>query len=148
MGSIEGVLLTQLRIIGGASGNVMHAIKNNETAYQGFGEAYFSTVEQGQVKGWKKHTKMLLNIIVPAGEIYFVLFDDRRDSPSYHTTLEVSLSPENYQRLTVPPGVWMAFKGMGNGLNMLLNVASIVHDPLEAENLPIKNDLIPYSGFL
>ena len=148
MGSIEGVLLTPLKIIGGASGDVMHAIKNYETSYHGFGEAYFSTVEQGQVKGWKKHTRMLLNIIVPAGEINFVLFDDRKDSPSYRETQEVSLSLENYQRLTVPPGVWMAFKGTGNGLNMLLNVASITHDPLEAENLPIKNDLIPYAGFL
>jgi dTDP-4-dehydrorhamnose 3,5-epimerase len=148
MGSIEGVLLTPLKIIGGASGNVMHAIKNHETTYHGFGEAYFSTLEQGQVKGWKKHTKMLLNIIVPAGEINFVLFDDRKDSPSYREMQEVSLSLENYQRLTVPPGVWMAFKGMGNGLNMLLNVASITHDPTEAENLPIKNDLIPYAGFL
>jgi dTDP-4-dehydrorhamnose 3,5-epimerase len=148
MGSIEGVLLTPLKIIGGASGNVMHALKKSEASFQDFGEAYFSTVEQGQVKGWKRHTKMLLNIIVPAGEIYFVLFDDRKESPSYREMQEVSLSLENYQRLTVPPGVWMAFKGRGKGLNMLLNIASIAHDPLEAENLPIKNDLIPYAGFL
>ena len=29
----------------------MHAIKNNENSYHGFGEAYFSTVEQGAGKG-------------------------------------------------------------------------------------------------
>ena len=147
MGSIEGVIVTPLKIITGASGNVMHAIKNHEPAFQGFGEAYFSTVEPGEVKGWKKHTRMVLNLIVPAGEISFVLYDGRKDSPSYDTTWEVSLSLSNYQRLTVPPGVWMAFKGVGTGLNMLLNIASIPHDPLEAENLPLINDFIPYAGF-
>jgi dTDP-4-dehydrorhamnose 3,5-epimerase len=148
MGGIEGVLITPLKIIEGESGSVMHAIKNNETAFQGFGEAYFSTVEPGQVKGWKKHTKMLLNIIVPVGSILFVLYDDRKDSKSFQSIQEVSLSTNNYQRLTVPPGVWMAFKGLGNGLNMLLNVASIAHDPLEAESLPVKNDKVPYAGFV
>jgi dTDP-4-dehydrorhamnose 3,5-epimerase len=148
MGSIEGVLLTPLKIITGESGSVMHALKNHETAYHGFGEVYFSTVEPGYVKGWKKHTKMLLNIIVPSGAIHFVLYDDRGDSPSFQTIQEVSLSTENYQRLTVPPGVWMAFKGLGSGLNMLLNVASIPHDPTETENLPLKNDIIPYAGFI
>jgi len=41
----------------------------------------------------------------------------------------------------------MAFQGMGDQENILLNIASIPHDPLEAENLPIQNDLIPYQGF-
>jgi dTDP-4-dehydrorhamnose 3,5-epimerase len=148
MGNIAGVLLEPLKIIAGESGNVMHALKSHESSYHGFGEAYFSTVKQGHVKGWKKHSKMLLNLIVPAGAIHFVLYDDRADSASRHTLLEITLSTENYQRLSVPPGVWMAFKGLDKGLNMLLNIASIPHDPLEAENLPIKNDIIPYTGFI
>jgi dTDP-4-dehydrorhamnose 3,5-epimerase len=61
---------------------------------------------------------------------------------------EMQLSPANYQRLTVPPGVWMAFKGQSQGLNMLLNIGSIPHDPAEADNLPLKNDLINYPPFL
>ena len=147
MGAIEGVLLTPLRIIKGESGDVMHALKQQEESFKGFGEAYFSTVNQGAVKGWKKHRRMILNLIVPAGAIKFVLFDGRKESKTFETFQEVILSKDNYLRLTVPPGVWMAFQGVGGENNTLLNIASIPHDPLEAENLPIQNETIPYKGF-
>lgn len=148
MDTIEGVLLTPLRIIKGDSGNVLHALKEEEKSFSGFGEAYFSTVKEGSIKGWKRHQIMVLNIVVPVGNIHFVMFDDRSDSPSYRIIQEVAISMENYQRLTIPPGVWMAFKGMGKGTNMLLNIANIAHNPAEAETMPLINDLIPYKGFL
>jgi dTDP-4-dehydrorhamnose 3,5-epimerase len=147
MGDIEGVMLTPLRVIKGESGDVMHALKQQEESFQGFGEAYFSTVRPGAVKGWKKHRRMLLNVVVPVGAIKFVLYDPRLGSNSYQTIQEVVLSIENYQRLTVPPGIWMAFQGVGPKENILLNMASIPHDPLEADNLPVQNESIPYSGF-
>lgn len=144
---IEGVTLTPLKIIEGEAGNVMHALKQSEPSFAGFGEAYFSTVNFNSVKGWKKHKQMLLNIIVPAGAIRFILYDGRVESITYGQFQELTLSPSAYQRLTVPPGIWMAFKGLSESLNMLLNIASIPHHPEEADNLPLKNDLIPYKGF-
>ena len=147
MGVINEVILTPLRIIPGDSGDVMHALKQNEASFNGFGEAYFSTVQKLTVKGWKKHRNMVLNLIVPSGVIRFVLYDDRTDSKSFQIFQEVILSKENYQRLTVPPGVWMAFQGLSDEKNILLNIASIPHDPSEADNLPVQNELIPYQGF-
>ena len=41
MGSINGVILTPLKIIEGASGNIWHALKHDEESFAGFGEAYF-----------------------------------------------------------------------------------------------------------
>ncbi len=147
MGVIDEVKLTPLRIISDDSGKVMHALKQHESSFQGFGEAYFSTVEKQAVKGWKKHERMVLNLIVPSGAIRFVLYDDRPASKSFQTIQELILSKENYQRLTVPPGIWMAFQGISDGLNMLLNIASIPHDPTEADSLPVQNELIPFHGF-
>lgn len=141
----EGVMLTPLKIIEGESGNVLHGMKMSDPTFISFGEAYFSTVRSNARKGWKKHTRMTLNIVVPVGEIGFILFDDRTDSPTKGLFSEVRLSRANYQRLTVPPGIWMAFYGRGEGENMLLNLASIQHDPTEAENIPLENDRIPYS---
>jgi dTDP-4-dehydrorhamnose 3,5-epimerase len=147
MGAIKDVVLTPLRIIKGESGDVMHALKQHEESFSGFGEAYFSTINPKFVKGWKRHKMMTLNLIVPMGAIKFVLYDDREESESFNTVQEVIISADNYQRLTVPPGIWMAFQGLGEEKNILLNIASIPHDPLEADNLPIQNDLIPYRGF-
>lgn len=136
---IDGVTLTPLKIILGDKGNVMHALKSEEQSYTSFGEAYFSTVHYNEIKGWKKHHQMILNIIVPVGKIKFVIFDDRKDSVTKNSFFEVTLSNENYFRLTVQPGLWMAFKGMNEGLNMLLNIASIPHNPQEAENVSLQS---------
>ena len=144
---IKDVVLTPLRIIENPAGTILHAMKQPEASFAGFGEAYFSTVEHNVVKGWKKHTRMVLNIVVPCGRILFVLFDGREGSETRGKLMEVELSKDNYQRLTVPPGVWMAFKGLTGELNMLLNIASIPHDPQEAENLPLQNNNIPYPAF-
>src|SRR5450631_3174717 len=101
-----------------------------------------------RVKGWRKQRQMVLTIVMRVGSILFILFDERAGSKSYLQMQDLQLSPANYQRLTGPPGEWMAFKGQSKGLNMLLNIGSIPHDPAEADNLPLKNDLINYPPFL
>lgn len=130
---IDGVVLTSLRIIDTPGGDVLHGMKRSDTGYAGFGEAYFSSVKKGVVKGWKRHRCMTLNLVVPVGAVRFVLYDDRLDSPNCGMFQDVTLSISNYQRLTVPPMVWMAFQGEGEEGGMLLNIASIEHDPEEAD---------------
>ena len=142
--AIKGIMLTPLKIISGDAGDVLHAMKRTDASFCGFGEVYFSTVNKGQVKAWKRHRKMTLNLIVPCGEIKFVLYDGRTESPTYGKVFGVVLSRDNYQRLTVAPMIWSGFVGMGKGLNMLLNIASIPHDPQEVERLDVYNELIQY----
>jgi dTDP-4-dehydrorhamnose 3,5-epimerase len=129
---MEGVILTPLKQIYNPKGDILHAMKSCDPGFEGFGEAYFSTINQGNKKGWKKHTKMTLNLIVPLGEIKFVIFNE-------HTKIifNVNLSQNNYQRLTVKPGLWVAFKGIDEK-NMLLNLASIEHTPAESIYLDLK----------
>lgn len=142
---IEGVLLTKLKIIPGDSGDVLHAMKKTESSFLGFGEAYFSTIKKDAVKAWKRHRKMTLNLVVPCGKIKFVLYDERNNSPSHGEIFEITLSRNNYQRLTVPPMVWMGFKGMDNDLNMLLNIADMAHDPDDIDRMEAYKSHIRYS---
>lgn len=142
--SISGVLLTALKQIKTEKGSVYHGLKKTDDGYQGFGEAYFSCVYPGDIKGWKKHTQMVMNLIVPVGSIKFVIYDDRSDSLTHGCFSEVSLSLENYYRLTVPSGVWLAFASSSNEESMLLNIASIEHDPGEAENCSLETIQYPW----
>tara|TARA_Y100000992_G_scaffold302472_1_gene276811 strand:+ start:2389 stop:2832 length:444 start_codon:yes stop_codon:yes gene_type:complete len=130
---IEGVKLSKNKIINSVDGSVLHGIKRTDNSYKGFGEAYFSTVNFNCVKGWKKHTQMNLNLIVPHGEILFVLYDGRQNSPTFQMYNEYFLSIKNYARLTIPPKIWVAFKGIGKKKNLLLNIADIEHDQNEIE---------------
>jgi len=141
---IDGILLTDLKIIPAENGRVMHGLKATESSYQGFGEAYFSSILKGKVKGWKQHVKMTLNLVVPVGIIRFVIYDDRPGSKTYKIFNEFILGPEQkYSRLTISPGLWMAFQGIEDKLNLLLNIANISHDPAEVLQLPLANDQIP-----
>jgi dTDP-4-dehydrorhamnose 3,5-epimerase len=132
---IEGVIITQLDIIDTPGGDVMHVMKDTSAGYSKFGEAYFSQAHSGAIKAWKRHKTMVLNLVVPVGKIRFVLFDDRKVSSGKFQ--EVILSKENYCRLTVPPMIWVGFQGLGSGINLLLNIASIVHSPEESDRKPV-----------
>jgi len=131
---IEGVFITPQNIIETPGGDVMHAMRSTDQSFCGFGEAYFSSVEPGAIKGWKKHKRMVSNILVPVGKVLFVLFDNRTGEEIYQ---QVQLSKDNYSRLTVPPNIWMSFKGCDESTSLLLNLPNIVHDPEEEENLPL-----------
>lgn len=134
---MDGVILTPLKQIHNPKGDVFHAMKKSDVGFDSFGEAYFSTIHKGNIKGWKKHTLMTLNLIVPIGEIEFIVYDEQK-----HDFFKVKLSQDNYQRLTVKPNLWVAFKGLGE-YNLLLNLASIEHDPNEAQNIEL--DKIAYN---
>ena len=128
---MDGVILTPLKQIHNPKGDIFHAMKKSDAGFDGFGEAYFSTINLDDIKGWKKHTKMTLNVVVPLGEIEFVIYDEKKGE-----FLSVKLSQKNYQRLTVKAGLWMAFRGLAKS-SMLLNLASIEHDPSEAVALEL-----------
>jgi len=135
--TIDGVILTPLEIIKVAGGNVLHGMKETDPGYTSFGEAYFSTIDLNVVKAWKRHREMTLNLIVPIGTIRFVIYDNRKISSSYDKFYSVTLSRDNYSRLTVPPMVWMGFQGLGKINNMLLNIADIEHFPEESDRKEI-----------
>jgi len=40
--------------------------------------------------------------------------------------------------LTVPPMVWLGFQGLYSGGSILLNLANIIHDPLEVDKKTIE----------
>ena len=140
---IEGVILTPLKKIYHPKGDILHGIKKTDKGYLSFGEVYFSTIKYNEIKGWNRHKRMTLNLIVPIGEVIFVVYDAREKSVTKNNYSEYILSPVNYQRLTVPPNLWLAFKGNGNGTNLILNIADIEHDSAEIERLQL--DKIDYN---
>lgn len=133
--NIEGVILTTLKKICHPKGDIFHGLKKSDEGFTGFGETYFSSIKQDQIKGWNKHKRATLNLIVPTGIVTFVIYDDRLKAHSKNNFFEINLSPENYLRLTVPPGLWLAFRGKSKNTNLILSVSDIEHDPDEIERL-------------
>lgn len=141
---IDGVTLTPLRQIIDERGKVMHMLREDSSVFQRFGEIYFSCTHPGAIKAWHLHRKMTLNYAVIFGELKFVLYDDRRLSPTRGMIQEIFLSPENYCLVTVPPLIWNGFKGIGVKTTIVANCATLAHDPEEIERKPPFDPEIPY----
>lgn len=141
---IDGVVLTPLKQIFDERGKVMHMLREDSDVFERFGEIYFSCTHPGVVKAWHLHKEMTLNYAVISGEIKFVLYDDRENSPTNGVIQELFISPENYMLVTVPPMIWNGFKSVGSSPSIVANCATLPHDPAEIVRSSPFNSNIPY----
>jgi dTDP-4-dehydrorhamnose 3,5-epimerase len=133
--TLAAILLTPLPRIQTTGGDVLHAMKQSDAGYGGFGEAYFSWVAVDAVKAWKRHMRMTMNVVVPVGQVRFVFRSVNEDGGDEFRVEEIGL--DRYARITVPPGIWFGFQGLGTPQSLVLNIASILHDPNEVERLAL-----------
>lgn len=146
---ISGLLLIPLKIIPAKGGPVLKMasaewplIDNDPLK---FGEIYFSEVEPGCVKAWKRHFRQTQRFAVPAGKIRIALYDDRPDSPSCGGIYDIILGrPDNYNMLIIPPLLWYGFKCEGDENALVCNLVDIPHHPEEGEKIPANCDKIPW----
>ena len=141
---IDGIKITPLKQIFDERGKVMHMLRNDSEVFRKFGEVYFSSTYPGVVKAWHKHKEMTLNYAVIFGEIKFVLYDDRPDSPTKGNIQELFISPQNYILVTVPPLIWNGFKSIGTTQSIIANCADVPHKANEINRMHPTDKSIPY----
>ena len=127
---LSNIIVTPLKHIKVEGGDVLHALKNSDSSFNGFGEAYFSWITNGSVKAWKCHTKMTMNIIVPVGKVRFVFHLEG----TKEFRIE-EIGDNRYIRLSIPPGIWFGFQGISSRQSLVLNIANILHNPNEIKRL-------------
>ena len=131
----SGATLSDPGSVFNAKGDIYRVMKTTDPSFFGFGEAYFSFVNPGEVKGWKRHKDMILNVVVPVGSVRFVIAYNDDDAFKNLRFEQIILSAQNYLRLTIPANIWFAFQGISLEQNLVLNIASIMHDPHESETI-------------
>ncbi len=141
---IDGVVVTALRRIPDERGEIIHMLRNDDPAFERFGEIYFSMVYPGAIKAWHLHKVMTLNYAVITGMVKLVLYDDRGDSPTHKELMELFIGHSNYVRVKIPPNVWNGFKGIGSQPAMVANCATHPHDPEEIVRMSPFDQRIPY----
>lgn len=143
-GDIKGVAARPLQQTCDERGKVMHMLREDDPHFERFGEIYFSVVYPGVIKGWHLHTQMTLNYAVPSGRIKLVCYDDRPDSPTRGNVMELFLGEDCYQLVTIPPGIWNGFKGIGVTPALVANCATLPHHPVEIFRKDPFSPDIPY----
>jgi dTDP-4-dehydrorhamnose 3,5-epimerase len=116
------------------AGGTWRALRSDDEGYEGFGETYFTWINPGKAKAWKKHRLATCNLIVPVGEVIFAVEKGElnREFDSY------IIGQRNYQRLTIPPGRWFGFFGLSQQPSLIVNILNQIHDDTERENAPME----------
>ena len=123
----DKVILTPIERIKIEGGDVIKNIKAGDLGYKNFKETYYSFINFGKKKGWKKHKEMTLNLTCPFGEVNFILSEDLEDFES------ITLNDKNLFRITIKPGIWLAFEGLNKPLSIVNNVADMIHNEDEID---------------
>lgn len=138
--TLNDIRVTPLKKFPAVGGNVFHAMKENDIGFAGFGEAYFSWINTGAIKAWKRHKTMTMNLVVPYGQVRFVFCVNETNVLEENRVIEIG--SENYSRITVPQGLWFGFQGLSSPKSLVLNISNLIHDQNEVERKELKE--IPY----
>lgn len=147
---MKGVTITPLTKIPDDRGCIFHMMRNDSPLFKKFGEIYFSTVYPGVVKAWHIHSKMTLNYVVIKGNIKLAVLKEASgerikkgetpDEDEYkfypEEMQEIYIGDRNFLLVTIEPGIWNGFMGIGTEEAIVANLTDIPHDKNEIRRLP------------
>lgn len=120
-------LISQKKIqnVPNKNGDIRKILNKDDISFVGFGEIYTSFVKKDEIKAWKFHKKMTLNLTVIFGEIKFVFFD------GFETFKIINTSHDKPFLITVPPKIWYGFKSLNNSGALIMNLTDFIFDEKE-----------------
>jgi len=119
---IKGVKVRQLKPIPDERGRVMECLRSDWPEFIKFGQCYITTAYPGVVKAWHYHKLQTDNFICIHGMMKVVLYDGRRDSPTFGEINEFFVGEHNPQLIQIPAMVYHGFKCIGNSEGIIINI--------------------------
>lgn len=144
---INGVKIKNLKPIADERGRVMEILRADEEIFQKFGQAYITTAYPGVVKGWHRHRLQTDHFVCVSGMMKVVLYDSRKDSPTFGEINEFFIGEHNPQLIVIPNLIYHGFKCLGEEEAIVLNLPSepYNHKKPDEERLPFNTPEIPYN---
>jgi dTDP-4-dehydrorhamnose 3,5-epimerase len=134
LNNFKEIKVTRLKRIKVSGGDVKHYLRSDDPSFSEFGEVYFSQINFKEVKAWKKHKRMTLNLAVPMGNVKFVFWNEITN-----TFRKITIGDSAYNRITVGPGVWFGFTGLSSPTNLIASFTDIIHDSNEVDRREISD---------
>lgn len=143
---IEGVKIKKLRVIPDERGMLMEMLRSDDEIFQKFGQVYLSMAYPGVVKGWHYHKKQVDYFTIVKGMMKVVLYDCRKDSPTFNEINEFFMGEQNPILLVIPQFVLHGMKAIGTEPAFLVNCPTEPYNYTEPDEFrvdPHSKD-IPY----
>jgi dTDP-4-dehydrorhamnose 3,5-epimerase len=122
-GPIEGVTVTDFRFFHDERGWLAEVFRQdelNEEIYPAM--AYVSMTLPGVQRGPHAHRDQTDYFVFNSSVFKLVLWDGRKDSPTYMNRMVLHSGSEDPKYVVVPPGVVHAYKNVGDENGLVLNL--------------------------
>jgi dTDP-4-dehydrorhamnose 3,5-epimerase len=142
---IQGVEFKEIITHADDRGFFREIIRNTDEIFkEGFGQISHSTVYQGVIKAWHYHKKQSQWNYVVNGLIKVVLYDLRKESPTYNETMEFLAGDNQPCRIySFPPGVGHGYKCLNGPMNIIY-ITSGIYDQSDEGRIAHDDNLIGY----
>ena len=147
---IEGVDVKNLKVILDERGWLMEIFRNDDKLFSKFGQVYISAVYPNVLKAWHSHTKLSGNFACIVGQMHIVLYDSRKESPTYGKINQFTVGEKNPKLIHIPRNIFYGFKCISEKTAYLLNVADIAWNPEDPDKIRFAADSekIPYKWII
>tara|TARA_X000000950_G_C13756618_1_gene595011 strand:+ start:95 stop:523 length:429 start_codon:yes stop_codon:yes gene_type:complete len=131
---LDKIRIEKYNYVKNKNGIILKILDNKQNNLKSYKDAYFSFVKFNKIKGWKKHLRMTMTLVVPVGRVKFVFYDEEKFK-------SIIIGDNSFYKIIVPPNIWFAFKGISKGKNVVFNLANLKHNDKEVvkkRNIQIK----------
>lgn len=138
---INGVKVKQLKPIPDERGSVMEIFRSDDPEFEKFGQVYMTTAYPGVVKGWHYHKIQTDNMAAIKGMMKLVIYDGRKDSPTYKELNEFFIGIHNPLLVQIPKLIYHGFKCISEEEATIINCPTEPYD----KNTPDEYRLDPHT---
>lgn len=117
-----------LLVVPDERGRLMETLRCDDDLFIKFGQAYLTTAYPGVVKAWHYHKLQIDNFVVAKGMFKIVLWDTRKDSPTWGYVNEFFLGEHKPMLLQIPNLVYHGFKCISDQEGIVLNLPTEVYN--------------------
>ncbi len=115
---IEGVKIKELKIFKDKPdleqdiepGIFMEVLRDNDNLLSNFGQSNYTTAGSGTIKAFHWHKSQDDLWFVATGKAIIVLYDQRKNSPTYGETQTIPCGEEDWKLVLIPVGVVHGYK--------------------------------------
>jgi len=118
---IQGVKTKKLKVILDERGRLMEMLRNDDELFIKFGQVYLTTAYPGVIKAWHYHKIQTDHFVVVHGIMKIVLYDGRKDSPTFGQIDEYFAGVHNPVLIQIPPMVMHGFKCISEHEAIVIN---------------------------
>lgn len=136
---IDGVEFRPSRPVPHSDGHMCEVARANwDIVKSPIVQVHVTTTLPGRVRAWGLHQQTTDRLFVVSGLVKIVVFDGRKDSPTFGKLNEFMISERNPALLTIAPNLFHGWKNIGQTEAVIINMPDRMynHESPDALDLP------------